>query len=530
MLCGDPGTGKTTLLRRIEALDASTHRVVFVPFLHVPADQVAPFLLGWMGYRQHDGDAELRTLLETGDRPTLLLIDEAQSISPDAAARLRAVVSATRADVQIVLAGVPSPELDATLAALGEDCVRLDLESQRSRRASPRRALAAVSAPAAASNPDPVAGTAPSPQHQTLSEPTATAARPHRELCLPGHPTAAHAGWAWDVWPRAAGWWLRARARSSGRTQHRLSNIRSRMADGLSPALLSIRDGSARIWRWTDDRLAVGVEWIVANARTASRHVADAAHASAPRWNAALQALRTALSNGAAAAREGLGRATDRARDAAIQVGRSLRRQRETIARRIAIPGPTLLLVTGVLLGLGGLVIATILAGWMPTARNVAGAQLAAAQPEAPTAHATVPALSAVRVAPPPDLAAFAAPTESNPGAPPVRARVASAVRPLALDAESLPAPRVQSTEEGQGLVEVNINALPWAHVRVDGRELGTTPLGAVGLDVGLREFELRFPGGRSVTYAVEIDPTVLYLSFGADRAPIVTAEGDRSP
>jgi hypothetical protein len=106
-----------------------------------------------------------------------------------------------------------------------------------------------------------------------------------------------------------------------------------------------------------------------------------------------------------------------------------------------------------------------------------------------------------------------------------VRARVASAVRPLALDAESLPAPRVQSTEEGQGLVEVNINALPWAHVRVDGRELGTTPLGAVGLDVGLREFELRFPGGRSVTYAVEIDPTVLYLSFGADRAPIVTAD-----
>ena len=51
-----------------------------------------------------------------------------------------------------------------------------------------------------------------------------------------------------------------------------------------------------------------------------------------------------------------------------------------------------------------------------------------------------------------------------------------------------------------------------------------------MGLDVGLHEFELRFPGGRSVTYAVEIDPTVLYLSFGADRAPIVTAEGDRSP
>lgn len=62
--------------------------------------------------------------------------------------------------------------------------------------------------------------------------------------------------------------------------------------------------------------------------------------------------------------------------------------------------------------------------------------------------------------------------------------------------------------------VRVQINATPWARVRVDGQELGVTPLAGVQLAPGPHHFEAQFADGTVVERVVEIDPVNRFVAF----------------
>jgi hypothetical protein len=64
------------------------------------------------------------------------------------------------------------------------------------------------------------------------------------------------------------------------------------------------------------------------------------------------------------------------------------------------------------------------------------------------------------------------------------------------------------------GLVEVSINATPWANIEVDGVDVGVTPIGAVPLRVGSHSFKARMPDGRVIERVVEISADERFVAF----------------
>jgi hypothetical protein len=57
----------------------------------------------------------------------------------------------------------------------------------------------------------------------------------------------------------------------------------------------------------------------------------------------------------------------------------------------------------------------------------------------------------------------------------------------------------------GNTFVRVQVNARPWAVIRVDDVEVGPTPLSHLQLSPGPHEFEASFADGRSVRRRIEI-------------------------
>ena len=68
--------------------------------------------------------------------------------------------------------------------------------------------------------------------------------------------------------------------------------------------------------------------------------------------------------------------------------------------------------------------------------------------------------------------------------------------------------------------IAVHINAVPWARVFVDDREIGITPLADVPVEPGLRHFRAELPDGTVVEREVEVDETTRHLSFAPPAAP----------
>jgi hypothetical protein len=85
-----------------------------------------------------------------------------------------------------------------------------------------------------------------------------------------------------------------------------------------------------------------------------------------------------------------------------------------------------------------------------------------------------------------------------------VAASAPAGVRPAAAAPASWPASGVR----------VQINARPWARIRVDGVDVGPTPLSHVRLAPGRYEFEAAFPDGRRVQRSVEITPESRFVSM----------------
>lgn len=62
--------------------------------------------------------------------------------------------------------------------------------------------------------------------------------------------------------------------------------------------------------------------------------------------------------------------------------------------------------------------------------------------------------------------------------------------------------------------VRLSVNARPWARVRIDGREVGVTPLADLPVAPGRHRVRAELPDGRSHERVVEVGERDLYLSF----------------
>jgi hypothetical protein len=63
-------------------------------------------------------------------------------------------------------------------------------------------------------------------------------------------------------------------------------------------------------------------------------------------------------------------------------------------------------------------------------------------------------------------------------------------------------------------MIPVNMNADPWAHVELDGRSIGTTPLADVPMEPGSHRVVVRFSDGLVVARTVEVDAYSRYFRF----------------
>lgn len=63
-------------------------------------------------------------------------------------------------------------------------------------------------------------------------------------------------------------------------------------------------------------------------------------------------------------------------------------------------------------------------------------------------------------------------------------------------------------------LVEVSVNARPWARIQVDGRDVGITPLSGLEMSPGRHLFRARLPDGRELEKTVHVDQYRDRISF----------------
>jgi hypothetical protein len=93
-------------------------------------------------------------------------------------------------------------------------------------------------------------------------------------------------------------------------------------------------------------------------------------------------------------------------------------------------------------------------------------------------------------------------PVPSAAPAPPAPAPVEIAPR---APARPEPEPR-RAAPPAPATIAVSINAMPWAVVKIDGREVGETPLAGIPLTPGRHTFEARMPDGTMRQQTLDVD------------------------
>jgi hypothetical protein len=140
-----------------------------------------------------------------------------------------------------------------------------------------------------------------------------------------------------------------------------------------------------------------------------------------------------------------------------------------------------------------------------PAAVELAPVALAAAAVELAAVPAAVTAADPVAIAPAPEQVA---PAELST---PIDVAAAEPFAPAeAAAAEATAEPEEPSVPT----VRVSLNAQPWAHIAVDGRDVGVTPMADVELTEGLHRFRARFPDGRVMERTLRVDSVRDHLSF----------------
>jgi len=113
-----PGAGKTSLLRALERRAPPDVEPRFVPFVNVEPEELEAWLAGL------DAAPSPR-----GSRTVWLLVDEAQGIPPETAARLAELAAEPGAPMRLVLAGTSGRPLEGVVHALGAPAARIRIEA-----------------------------------------------------------------------------------------------------------------------------------------------------------------------------------------------------------------------------------------------------------------------------------------------------------------------------------------------------------------------------------------------------------------
>jgi hypothetical protein len=125
------------LLRVLQARLGAQRRCVHIPHAAFGADDMSGWILGLLG--EPPGEAPDETLLELSERleedgsALALLVDEAASLPPDAAARLAALARVAHPGASLVLAGVEDARMPAVRAALGRELLLIHFDEPMSR-------------------------------------------------------------------------------------------------------------------------------------------------------------------------------------------------------------------------------------------------------------------------------------------------------------------------------------------------------------------------------------------------------------
>ncbi len=81
------------------------------------------------------------------------------------------------------------------------------------------------------------------------------------------------------------------------------------------------------------------------------------------------------------------------------------------------------------------------------------------------------------------------------------------APKPNAARREAAPAPPAPTVASlAPARVAVSVNATPWAIIRIDGREVGETPLAGIELEPGPHVFQARMPDGTTREQVIDVD------------------------
>jgi serine/threonine-protein kinase len=107
------------------------------------------------------------------------------------------------------------------------------------------------------------------------------------------------------------------------------------------------------------------------------------------------------------------------------------------------------------------------------------------------------------------------------PWMPAIRRAESLVPQPVAVQPPVTPAPSAAPAPEPTAeLIAVDIEAVPWASVEVDGKYLGVTPLADVSLSPGRHIFRAQMPGGEIREHDVEVGATMRHVVFYADSEP----------
>ncbi len=442
LLVGAGGVGKTLLLRVLAQRERRAgHLAVFSPFLHLPPDDVAPWLLYLLGRPAPAAagpDAALLAALNLYPAaPMVVIVDEIQSAPAASVRRLIELLQAGGTGLSLVAAGAPGSRLEALLpvlapkatlelpealrpeeldalcnAILRHPALELELRTLSLRE---RQALLR----AAQGNPVLLKNALVRRALGASVEARRTALAPGAEI-----PRAAEApresGAPWPAWPSAPD--------EDVRPKHE-------PRPGLAP--WPRRRPAAR----SDPLRGLAAPSSLAAPATPAD---DETVRALPLGRAALPRVRRAARVAGAIVSRELERSATAGEKLARALVRACRRQTARLPRPPLAATAALLLLALVPLG------------------DASRVELAAA------GRAARPASVSSR--PPPAVAL-----------PPVR---------------------------------VQVNARPWAQVRVDGIDVGPTPLSHLQLAPGLHDFEARFPDGRVLQRRIEIGPSHRFVSL----------------
>ncbi|HVH20477.1 MAG TPA: AAA family ATPase [Myxococcota bacterium] len=517
---GPTGIGKTLLLQLLAQRVADRFDPLYMPYPMLSTPELCTFAIGLLGHNlTPDPEATLLRIAaerSARGRPLLLLIDDATSLPPDSARGLAALHAQAGGALHFALAGIGGQALSDTTAAFGASLTRIALEEripqtelrdyvaaqldhasapaslrrafddavleelERAASGNPRRLhLAAQSivrrAETSPPPPEPVQPVA--PRAATAVEPPAQRPEP------PAPPPAPPPRVAPSVPAEPAGEYRVVRKRPSAVLPEPAREVRATppTPPPRPPALPPVEVDRPLAATSTPAPPLPTPPWqeppapASARARTKPAAASPAAE-QAPRRIASVPIF---LAVALASAVLGFVLASRLQRDDVIAPRRAEPRTVERAPAPAPAPEPV-----------------------APRAEE----QVAEAPQPMPQAQPTpVPApVVPAPVAPAPP------PTVPPPTPEPEPAQVAAPVP------EPVPAPAAAPAPAPSPpvMIEISINASPWALIEIDGREAGETPLGGIAVERGPHRFVVRFPDGRTVERTVDIDAAHRTLVF----------------